>query len=134
MLRHLLEPLWACDGLDMASKQPAMRIGARIRALRFQAGLTQAEVAEAVGIAPESMSRIERGRFNPSTDLVARLAKAIGVEVGSLFDHSTVTPKRPALRPVDRRLLQLVKGLPDELVEDVIRGVRLLVEVGRLTK
>ncbi len=102
-----------------------------MRALRNQAGLTQAEVAEAVGIAPESMSRIERGRLGPSTDLVTRLAKAIGVEPGALFERGTAVPKKPTLRPVERRLLQVVRDLPEPLVEDVIRGVRLLVEVGR---
>jgi transcriptional regulator with XRE-family HTH domain len=115
----------------MARTREPVRIGARFRALRNEAGLTQAEVAEAVGVAPETMSRIERGRLQPSTDLVSRLAKAIGVEPGALFTSSSVKPKMPSVRPVDRRLLQLVRELPEPLVEDVIRGVRLLVDVGR---
>ena len=117
----------------MARAQHPVRIGARLRALRNEAGLTQTEVAEAAGIAPESMSRIERGRLTPSTALIGRLAGAIGVEPAALFERQPVSLRPPALRPVDRRLLALVKDLPVPLVEDVIRGVRLLVGVGRQT-
>src|ERR1700679_578006 len=100
----------------MARTREPVRIGARLRALRNEAGLTQADVAEAVGVAPETMSRLERGRLQPSTDLVTRLAAAIGVEPGALFVASSVKPKTPALRPVDRRVLQLVRDLPEPLV------------------
>lgn len=117
----------------MARRQEPLRIGARVRALRNQAGLKQAELAEAVGIAPESMSRIERGRLGPSTALVKKLADAIGVEAGALFESTPTTPRQPALRPVERRLLTLVRDLPDPLVEDLIRGARLLIEIGRQT-
>jgi transcriptional regulator with XRE-family HTH domain len=77
------------------------------------------------------MSRIERGRLEPSRNLITRLAEAIGVSPGAFFEAGPISVKRPALRPVDRRLLQLVKDLPAPLVEDVIRGVRLLIDVGR---
>ncbi len=82
-------------------------------------------------MAPETMSRLERGRLQPSTDLVTRLAGAIGVQPGDLFSAASAKPKMSTLRPVDRRVLQLVRDLPEPLVEDVIRGVRLLVDVGR---
>jgi transcriptional regulator with XRE-family HTH domain len=115
----------------MARAQTKVKIGVRVRSLRHEAGLTQAQLAEAVSIAPETMSRIERGRLVPSTDLVGRLAGAIGVEPGALFASTPVSPQKATLRAVERRLLQVVRDLPDELVEDVIRGVRLLVDVGR---
>lgn len=115
----------------MARPKQPLPIGARLRALRNEAGLTQAQIAESVGVAPETMSRIERGRLAPSRDLISRLAEAIGIEPGAFFKRDAVAIKKPALRPVDRRLLTLVKDLPDALVEDVVRGVRLLIEVGR---
>ena len=115
----------------MARTKEPLRIGARVRALRNEAGLTQAEIAEAAGITPESMSRIERGRLSPSTDLVTRLAAAIGVVPGALFERGPAALKKPTLRAVDRRLLQVVRDLPEPQVEDVVRGLRLLIEVGR---
>jgi transcriptional regulator with XRE-family HTH domain len=93
--------------------------------------MTQAQLSEAVHIAPETMSRIERGRLQPSTDLVSSFASALGVKPGDLFETTGATPRVPDLRPVDRRLLFEVRELPEALVEDVIRGVRLLIEVGR---
>ena len=102
-----------------------------MRALRNTSGLTQVELAERLDIAPETMSRIERGRLRPSTDLVARLASALGVAPGALFETGVVEVRQPTLRPVERRLLQLARGLPDTLVEDLVRGARLLIDVGR---
>lgn len=115
----------------MTRAQEKPRIGARVRALRNDAGLTQEQLAAEVDVAPETMSRIERGRLVPSTDLVTRIAAGLGVPAGALFDRSAAKPKTPTLRPVERRLLTYIRDLPDALVEDVIRGVRLLVEVGR---
>jgi transcriptional regulator with XRE-family HTH domain len=115
----------------MAKAAKSPRIGVQVRSLRNQAGITQAQLAESVNVAPETMSRIERGKLTPSTALVTRLATAIGVSPGALFEATSVVPKNPTLRPVERRLLHEVHDLPDELIDDLIRGVRLLLGVGR---
>lgn len=54
--------------------------GARLRALRTAAEMTQAALAEAVGLTANSLARLERGERHPSWDTVVRLAKALGVE------------------------------------------------------
>ena len=55
------------------------RLGARIRALRLAAGLTQAELARRTGIHRPNIARVEAGRHTPSLETLARLAAAIGV-------------------------------------------------------
>lgn len=55
------------------------RLGARIRALRLAAGLTQAELARRTGIHRPNIARVEAGRHTPSLETLARLATAIGV-------------------------------------------------------
>ncbi|MDQ3034600.1 MAG: helix-turn-helix domain-containing protein [Myxococcota bacterium] len=55
------------------------RLGARIRALRLAAGLTQAELARRTGIHRPNIARVEAGRHTPSLETLARLANAIGV-------------------------------------------------------
>lgn len=55
------------------------RLGARIRALRLAAGLTQAELARRTGIHRPNIARVEAGRHTPSLETLARLASAIGV-------------------------------------------------------
>ena len=55
------------------------RLGARLRALRLEAGLTQAELARRTGIHRPNIARVEAGRHTPSLETLARLATAIGV-------------------------------------------------------
>ncbi|MFS2138543.1 helix-turn-helix domain-containing protein [Duganella sp. Dugasp56] len=60
-------------------------LGSRIRQLRKQKGLTQFQAAEAAGIDPKSLSRLESGVFNPSIDTLQRLARAMGTEIEDFF-------------------------------------------------
>ena len=45
---------------------------------RHRAGLTQAELADAMGTARSVVSRLESGRHSPSVDTLAAAAKALG--------------------------------------------------------
>ena len=54
---------------------PEEQIGEAIRYLRQQLGMTQEELAQALGITVGTVSRWEKGRFRPS-----RLARALVVE------------------------------------------------------
>lgn len=56
-----------------------VRLGARLRALRLAAGLTQAELARRTGIHRPNIARVEAGRHTPSLETLSRLAAAIGV-------------------------------------------------------
>jgi DNA-binding XRE family transcriptional regulator len=55
------------------------RLGARLRELRLEAGLTQAELARRTGIHRPNIARVEAGRHTPSLETLARIANAIGV-------------------------------------------------------
>ncbi|NNK07280.1 MAG: helix-turn-helix transcriptional regulator [Myxococcales bacterium] len=55
------------------------RLGARLRKLRLEAGLTQAELARRTGIHRPNIARVEAGRHTPSLETLARIANAIGV-------------------------------------------------------
>ncbi|MEM6956111.1 MAG: helix-turn-helix transcriptional regulator [Myxococcota bacterium] len=56
-----------------------VRLGARLRELRLEAGLTQAELARRTGIHRPNIARVEAGRHTPSLETLSRLASAIGV-------------------------------------------------------
>jgi len=62
------------------------RLGARLRELRTQAGRTQNEVAEAIGITPAQLSQIELGKTATSTWTLARLAGTLRVPLGTVFN------------------------------------------------
>jgi transcriptional regulator with XRE-family HTH domain len=70
-----------------------MPLGERIKALRTEAGLSQAELAEQVGGDGRQISRYENGRITPSLDALARIAEALNVSLDHLvFDDIARRP------------------------------------------
>lgn len=59
--------------------------GARVRTLREAAGLTQEQVAESMGVAVSTVSRLERGASGINTSRLPALAASLGVSVSNLF-------------------------------------------------
>lgn len=56
-----------------------------LRSYRAQANLTQAELADLVGVSRKTINTIENGVFTPSTILALSLAKALACSVHDLF-------------------------------------------------
>jgi transcriptional regulator with XRE-family HTH domain len=84
---------WAAEALASGDGEGAIggpldgpQLGARLRALRTAAGLTQAELARRTGIHRPNIARVEAGRHTPSIETLARLAAAIGVPTGRVLD------------------------------------------------
>jgi putative transcriptional regulator len=63
----------------------AESLGNRLRELRAERGLTQAALAERVGVSRKSVNTIENGVFIPSTLLALKLARALGRPVEAIF-------------------------------------------------
>lgn len=61
------------------------RLGIRLKEVRIAAGLTQAELAERVGVSRKTVNTVENGVFIPSTLLALGMARALGVKVEDLF-------------------------------------------------
>jgi putative transcriptional regulator len=57
----------------------------RIKSERERAGLTQAGLAELVGVSRKTVNTVENGVFTPSTILALKLAKALDTSVEQLF-------------------------------------------------
>ena len=57
----------------------------RIREERARRELTQADLAELVGVSRKTINTVENGVFIPSTVLALRLARALNTTVESLF-------------------------------------------------
>jgi putative transcriptional regulator len=56
-----------------------------LRELRGELGLTQAELAEQVGVSRKTINTVENGVFVPSTLLALKLARALGRPVEAIF-------------------------------------------------
>lgn len=80
-------------------------LGARLKALRLAAGLSQRERAARVGVTFPHISKIENGREPASADLLGRIAGAVGAD------------------PVE--LLLLAERLPEELRDQVVENPEL---------
>ena len=57
----------------------------RLRELRAERDLTQAALAEAVGVSRKTINTVENGVFVPSTTLALKLARALGCTVEDIF-------------------------------------------------
>jgi transcriptional regulator with XRE-family HTH domain len=60
--------------------------GKNLRAARKKLGLTQEEIAERCGVQAGEVSRIERGKRDPQVSTVEKLAAAVELPPGRLFD------------------------------------------------
>ena len=63
-----------------------MELGKKIKQLRFRAGLTQEQLAEKLGIAPQSVSKWENAVAMPDITTLPLLAEIFGVSIDDLFD------------------------------------------------
>jgi transcriptional regulator with XRE-family HTH domain len=64
--------------------------------------MTQETLAELASLNYKYIGRIELGKADPGADVLVRLARALGISVGELFD--TITPARglPPALPLDQ--------------------------------
>lgn len=59
-----------------------------IRQLRFARGeMTQAELAERVGVTRQTIIAIEQGRYSPSLEMAFQIAHALGVQLDDVFQY-----------------------------------------------
>lgn len=71
----------------------------RLRVRREQLELSQAQVADAIGVNPSYIGLLERGERVPSLDVLVDLSEAVGMRLGELFG-----PEQPEGRSVDREV------------------------------
>ena len=57
----------------------------RMRAARTNRGLSQQELADAVGATRQTIGLIEAGRYNPSLKLCTAICKELGMTLDCLF-------------------------------------------------
>src|SRR5436309_1311163 len=83
LIRSLTDTDFARHMAECASNQ-ARHIGSRLRELRKQRGLTQAQVAAVTGIEPGNLSRIESGHFDVASSTLWKVLAAMGYSPGDL--------------------------------------------------
>jgi transcriptional regulator with XRE-family HTH domain len=86
-------------------------IGARVRSLRDERGLTQAKLAAALGLTQSNVSAMERGDRGLTIHQAVKLAKILHVTVDELLTGAR--PEQPAngRRRYDSRLLRRLEKI-----------------------
>jgi transcriptional regulator with XRE-family HTH domain len=114
---------------------PAADLAKRVAAARLRSGLTQAELAEASGVTDETISRIERGRYEPAVSTLFRLAEALDISLDRLAGEPArdSSPPRPRSRisPVVRRLRARIDALTPDAQRALLAIAERLPEVPR---
>lgn len=102
-------------------------IGLRIQAVRKRSGLTQEQLAAAIGKAPESISNIERGTQSPTVDTLIDLAAALQMPVLDLIVQKTDHGGKSDLRlRLEAKLWSVVRSVPDTYLALLVGQAELL--------
>jgi putative transcriptional regulator len=114
--------------IDFAAHALAAESGAQLAALRKQAGLSQAALAEAIGIPQRTISFYEReGGFIPST-LVLQLAKALGASLEDLLGigDGAQRAKRGPKSQLERQL-EAIATLPRNQQQKILAVIEAMI-------
>jgi transcriptional regulator with XRE-family HTH domain len=91
----------------MSVNDAASDLGARVRELRHERGLTLKALGRSAGLSHPFLSQLERGLARPSVGSVERIASALDVPVGALWS---------APRPESA---EVVRAQPGDAVRDL---------------
>ncbi len=65
-----------------------------IRALRFACGeMTQAELADQVGVTRQTIIAIEQGKYSPSLEMAFQIARTLNARLDEVFQYPTAEEK-----------------------------------------
>lgn len=77
-------------------------VGARLRALRRERGMTLADLAEVTAVSESTLSRLESGQRRPALDLLLPLARLYGVPLDDLVGAPRTGDPRIHPKPIRR--------------------------------
>ena len=99
-------------------------LGAQIASIRKKRGLTQAQMAESINVATETISRMECGTTMPSVKTLEKVSRALQTPLKDFFDFETSSPALSDDR--ENELAKLLLLLKNKEAADIRLGHRLL--------
>lgn len=91
-----------------------MEFSERLKTLRKEAGLTQVDIAEKLGISQPAYASWERGVKKPTQENLIKIAQILSVSIDYLLDNSDEDIKYGELDNVEILFRMNSKGLTDE--------------------
>jgi transcriptional regulator with XRE-family HTH domain len=91
-------------------------IGSRLRRLRKERGLTQAELARQIGIQQSDLSRMEKGEYRVSLDNLFKILGVFDLDLADFFGdrQEQSENERVPLSRQDMKVLHLLRELSPE--------------------
>lgn len=96
-------------------------IGRRVKKYRNQANLTQADVAEKLGISVSYISQIECGRTDVSLKRLDEIANIINTNIGLLIDEPSINPHLD-----DKSIKELTKNWNEDQTNALLEIIQLI--------
>jgi Predicted transcriptional regulators len=101
-----------------------LRIGNRIKSLRIERGLSQAQAADAAGVSSKYFGEVERGEGNVSIELVNNIANALNVSMSVILENEHERPHHELVAEI----VALAPRLGAKDAQIVYRMIKMLTE------
>lgn len=98
-------------------------LGEQLRRLRLERELSQVRLAKGAQLSYKYIGQVELGRTDPGAKALVRLADALGVSVGEIFE--TVTPSRGGgnhILPADAETIKTTLSTLTSTLDRIIAG------------
>lgn len=99
-------------------------IGAQVTKFRYERGLTQAQLAELLDVATETISRLERGISIPSLKTLENISHIFHITLKDLFDFEY--PQQFKTTAKEKELIKLLTFLKQKRSEEIRFGYNVL--------
>jgi transcriptional regulator with XRE-family HTH domain len=103
----------------------------RLRKIREEKGLTQAELAQRSGLQPSAIAHFEAGRRSPSLDNLRRLADALSVTLDYLLGRE---PDPKSAGPAAEKLLREFARVPAKDQDTVVDFTKMMADKSKKPK
>ena len=84
-------------------------VGEKIRSSRIDAGLTQKELGDKMGVDSATVGKYERGILNPKKETIQKFAKALGVDYYTLDSESFTADKLSPTSALYKRMIGFIE-------------------------
>ena len=105
-----------------------IKLGNHVKQIRKERKMSQQKLSDISGLAVRTISKIERGKMNPSYEVLSTLVSVLGISFDSLFTFTNdqisteiqeIERRYSACSEQGRRLiLASVRALADELMDE----------------
>lgn len=99
-------------------------IGKQVARIRIESGLTQAQLAEQLDVATETISRLERGISIPSLKTLENISFIFHITLKELFDFEY--PKQSKANAQEKEIRKLIAFLKRKKAEEIRFGYNVL--------